>query len=162
MYYVEEEHEEAVVQDNDPALAEPIIKQMIVQLRAMDSYGTYDTWSDARVLDPMILDKARRKQIPVVGDPDETTISRVKAFYNALSQLIEKECGLMAVPVINITHEGFGRALILVGKLVALDKTLRDVHRFGFDSPEALKTEAEKLIAKATTLIAEHRAVAEL
>ncbi|WP_409448827.1 DUF269 domain-containing protein [Acinetobacter baumannii] len=25
--------------------------------------------------------------------------------------------------MINITHEGFGRALILVGKLVALDKT---------------------------------------
>ncbi len=157
-----EEQTQAVVQEDDKALADPIVKQMVVQLRSMDSYGTYDTWSDARVLDPLVLTKERRKAIPVVGDPDETTISRVKAFYNALAQLIEKETGLLAVPVINLTHEGFGRALILVGKLVALDKTLRDVHRFGFDSLEALSAEANKLMGKAVALVNEHRVVAEL
>lgn len=158
----EAEEQQAVVQDSDKSLHEPIIKQMVVQLRAMDSYGTYDTWSDARVLDPLVLTKERRRAIPVVGDPDETTISRIKAYYNALAQMVERETGLLAVPVINITHEGFGRALILVGKLVALDKTLRDVHRFGFDSLEALSAEAQKVVGKATALIAEHRAVAEL
>ena len=152
----------AVVQDGDAALQHPIVRQMVVQLRAMDSYGTYDTWSDASVLDPLVLTRERRKAIPVVGDPDETTVARVKAFYNALAQLIERDCGLLAVPVINLTHEGFGRALILVGKLVALDKTLRDVHRFGFDSLEALVGEAEKQLARAAGLIAGHRAVAEL
>lgn len=152
----------AVVQDGDAALQHPIVRQMVVQLRAMDSYGTYDTWSDARVLDPLVLTRERRKAIPVVGDPDETTIARIKAYYNALAQLIERDCGLLAVPVINLTHEGFGRALILVGKLVALDKTLRDVHRFGFDSLEALVGEAEKQLARAAGLIAGHRAVAEL
>lgn len=157
-----EEQIEPVVQDDDKALQDPIVRQMVVQLRAMDSYGTYDTWSDARVLDPLVLTKARRKAIPVVGDPDETTVSRIKAFYNALAQLIEKETGLLAVPVINLTHEGFGRALILVGKLVALDKTLRDVHRFGFDSLEGLSTEASKLMGKAVALVNEHRQVAEL
>lgn len=160
MFEVEEQ--QAVVQDSDKALQEPIIRQMVVQLRAMDSYGTYDTWSDARVLDPLVLTKERRRAIPVVGDPDETTISRIKAYYNALAQMVERETGLLAVPVINITHEGFGRALILVGKLVALDKTLRDVHRFGFDSLESLASEAQKVVGKATALIAEHRAVAEL
>ena len=152
----------AVIDEKSVALHHPFVKQMIVQLRAMDSYGTYDTWKDIDVLDPLILTKERRKEIPVVGDPDETTMSRVKAYYNALAQSIERECGLMAVPIINITHEGFGRALILVGKLVALDKTLRDVHRFGFDSLEALIAEAEKLIGKATVLINEQRTVAEL
>lgn len=154
--------EACVVEDNAEILQHPLIKQMVTQLRAMDSYGTYDTWSDAKVLDPVILTKARRREIPVVGDPDETTISRVKAYYNAISQLIEKETGLMAVPVINLTHEGFGRALILVGKLVALDKTLRDIHRFGFDTPEKLIEDAEKLVSKAVALITEHRVVAEL
>lgn len=157
-----EEQIQPIVQEDDKALQDPIVKQMVIQLRAMDSYGTYDTWSDARVLDPLVLSKERRKAIPVVGDPDETTLSRVKAYYNALAQLIEKETGLLAVPVINITHEGFGRALILVGKLVALDKTLRDVHRFGFDSLEALSSEAQKLMGKATQLVNEHRVVAEL
>lgn len=156
------QEQQAVVREDDQALQLPIIKQMVVQLRAMDSYGTYDTWSDARVLDPLVLTKERRKAIPVVGDPDETTISRVKAYYNALAQLVEGETGLLAVPVINITHEGFGRALILVGKLVAMDKTLRDVHRFGFESLDALAGEAQKLVDKAVSLVNGNRAVAEL
>ncbi len=160
MYY--EDQQEPVVQEDDKSLQHPLVRQMVIQLRALDSYGTYDTWSDARVLDPLVLTKERRKAIPVVGDPDETTISRVKAYYNALAQMIERETGLLAVPVINITHEGFGRALILVGKLVALDKVLRDVHRFGFESLEALVAEAQKQLVKATALVNEHRAVAEL
>lgn len=156
------QEQQAVVREDDQALQQPIIRQMVVQLRAMDSYGTYDTWSDARVLDPLVLTKERRKAIPVVGDPDETTISRVKAYYNAIAQLVEGETGLLAVPVINITHEGFGRALILVGKLVALDKTLRDVHRFGFESLDALAGEAQKLVDKAVSLVNGNRVVAEL
>lgn len=154
--------EAVVVTESDAALSHPFVKQMVVQLRAMDSYGTYDTWSDARVLDPLVLTKERRRQIPVVGDPDETTVSRVKAYYNAIAQVVERETGLLAVPVINLTHEGFGRALILVGKLVALDKSLRDVHRFGFDSLEKMVEEAEKVLGKAVGLVTQHRDVAEL
>ncbi len=155
-------NEETLIADDAAALQNPFVRQMTVQLRAMDSYGTYDTWSDARVLDPLVLTKERRRQIPVVGDPDETTLSRVKAYYNAIAQMVERETGLLAVPVINITHEGFGRALILVGKLVALDKTLRDVHRFGFDSLEKMVEESEKLLGKAVALVNAHRVVAEL
>ena len=149
------------VEPGSEVMNAPFIKQMIVQLRAVDSYGTYDNWSDEKVLDPMILTKERRREIPVVGDPDEIIIARVKAYYNALAVSIERECGLMAVPMVNLSHEGFGRALIMVGKLVALDKSLRDVHRFGFDSVEKLDTEATKLIDKAVTTITTFRAAAE-
>lgn len=157
-----EEQQQIIVQEDDKALQDPVVRQMVIQLRATDSYGTYDTWTDARVLDPLVLTKERRRAIPVVGDPDEITIIRIKAFYNAISQLIEKQVGLLAVPVINISHEGFGRALIVVGKLVVVDKNLRDVHRFGFDSLDALIEEANKLAGKAVALINEHRVVAEL
>ena len=154
--------EEAVVNENDAALEQPFVKQMVVQLRAMDGYGTYDTWTDAKVLDPLVLTKARRREIPVVGDPDETIVSRVKAYYNGMEQMIEKETGLMAVPVINLTHEGFGRVMITVGKLVVLDKTLRDVHRFGFESLDKMITDADKMISKAVALISDYREVAKL
>lgn len=146
----------------ESVLEHPFVRQMVVQLRAMDSYGTYDNWDDAKVIDPLILTKERKREIPVVGDPDEVIVARLKAYYNALSSLIEKETGLMAVPVVNLTHEGFGRAFIVVGKLIAMDKTLRDVHRFGFASLEKMIEEGEKIIAKAAKLIEEHRAVAEL
>ena len=68
----------------------------------------------------------------------------------------------MAVPMINLTHEGFGRALVIVGKLVVIDKTLRDVHRFGFKSSEKLQEEVEKLVDKAVALVEAHRDVAKL
>jgi len=151
-----------VIEEGSEILTHPFVKQMVMQLRAIDSYGTYDTWSDARVIDPVILTKERRREIPVIGDPDETVISRVKAYYNGISQLIEKETGLMAVPFINITHEGFGRALIVVGRLVVLEKTLRDVHRFGFSSPEKMIDEVDKLVKKAVDLVKNHQAAAEL
>lgn len=158
---IEQKHPQTITED-DPALQNAFVKQMVVQLRAIDSYGSYDNWSDARVIDPLVLNKERRRAIPVVGDPDETTLARVKAYYNALAQMIERTCGLMAVPVINITHEGFGRGFILVGKLVVLDKTLRDVHRFGFDSLAQMIEESEKQLKKSCDVIAQHRAVAEL
>ena len=143
-------------------LTSPVIRQIVIQLRAMDSYGTYDTWTDEKVVAPMILTKAQRREIPVVGDPDETTISRVKAFYNAVATLIEQECGLMAVPMINLSHQGFGRAIISIGKLIVVDKTLRDVHRFGFDSIEELTDEVDKITTRALGFVTDHRDVAKL
>jgi probable nitrogen fixation protein len=68
----------------------------------------------------------------------------------------------MAVPMMNLSHEGFGRALITVGKLVVVDRTLRDIHRFGFESLSKMKDEADKLLSVALNLIGTHAAVAGL
>ncbi len=146
----------------DPIFETDFIKEMARQMRALDTYGTYAGWTVEQILDPYVLTKERKAQIPLVGDPDEETIARVKAFYNAIAVLIEKECKLLAVPLIHLTHEGFGRALITVGKLVAVDKTLRDVHRFGFASLSKMKDEADKLLGVALERIGQHPAVAGL
>lgn len=138
------------------------IKEMARQTRALDSYGSYDGWTTERVLAPYIVTKEQRRQIPVIGDPDDILISRVKAFHNAIAAMIEKECGLMAVPLINLSHEGFGRALIIVGKLVVLDRTLRDVHRFGFESYSKMKDECDKYLANALQIIGKFPEVAGL
>ena len=46
-----------VIQDDSSVLDNPFLKQMVIQLRAVvDSYGTYDTWSDAKVLGPFDFD----------------------------------------------------------------------------------------------------------
>ncbi|MCG8608991.1 MAG: NifX-associated nitrogen fixation protein [Pseudomonadales bacterium] len=150
------------IAESSESMTHPFVRQMVVQLRAVDSYGTYDNWTDDKVLDPLILTKERKREIPVVGDPDEIVVSRLKAYYNALATNIEKEVGLMAVPMVNLTHEGFGRAFITIGKLVVLDKTLRDVHRFGFASLEKLCEESAKIIDKAVALASAHPEVARL
>jgi len=153
---------DAATLEHDPILDTDFIKEMVKQMRAIDSYGTYDGWPVERILAPYILSKEQRREIPVIGDPDEQTLSRVKAFYNGIAALIEKECGLMAVPMMNITHEGFGRALITVGKLVVMDRTVRDVHRYGYESLSKMKDEADKLLSVALQIIGMHRDVAEL
>jgi probable nitrogen fixation protein len=150
----------AEVLDDDPVLETEFAKEMVRQMRAIDTYGAYDNWPVSKILEPFVLTKEKKREIPVVGDPDEITMSRVKAFYNAISAMIEKECGLMAVPMMNLTHEGFGRSLITVGKLVVMDKTLRDVHRFGFASLSKMKDEADKLLSVALEIIGQHPKVA--
>lgn len=151
----------AVLTEGDPVLDSEFVREIVKQLRALDTYDTYHGWSVAKIVDPLVLTKERKREIPIVGDPDETTLARVKAYYNAIASLIEKKTGLMAVPVINITHEGFGRAFVLVGKLIAVDKTLRDVHRFGFPALEDLCVKTEQVVDKAAQLIDQYREVAE-
>lgn len=146
----------------DPIFETDFIKEMVRQMRALDTYGTYNGWTPDKILDPFVLTKERKAEIPLVGDPDDTTIARVKAFYNAIAVLIEKECNLLAVPLVHLTHEGFGRALITVGKLVAVDKTLRDVHRFGFASLSKMKDEADKLLSVALERVGQYSEVAGL
>jgi probable nitrogen fixation protein len=68
----------------------------------------------------------------------------------------------MAVPMMNITHEGFGRALITVGKLVVMDRTVRDVHRYGYESLSKMKDEADKLLSVALEIIGKYPDVAGL
>lgn len=149
-----------LISEDDPIMESEFAKEMVRQMRAIDTYGTYDEWSVSKILTPFIITKEMRREIPVVGDPDEIVMSRVKAFYNAISSLIEKECGLMAVPMINLSHEGFGRVIITVGKLVVLDKTLRDVHRFGFPTLSKMKDEADKFLSVALEIIGKHSDVA--
>lgn len=145
---------------DDPIYQSDFIKEMLRQTRALDSYGQWDGKPAQEILDAYVLTKERKREIPVIGDPDEQIIARVKSFHNAIAVLIEKECSLMAVPFVQLTHEGFGRALIVVGKLVAMDRTLRDVHRFGFESLSKMKTEADKYLSVALEVIGKHPEVA--
>ncbi len=148
------------IAEDDTILETEFMKEIVKQMRAIDTYGTYDEWSIAKIVDPFVLTKERKAEIPIVGDPDEVTMARVKVFYNAISSMIEKECGLMAVPMINLSHEGFGRAIITVGKLIVMDRTLRDIHRFGFKSLSKMKDEADKFLSVALEIIGKYPEVA--
>ena len=146
----------------DPIYQTDFIKEMVRQTRALDSYGQWDGKTMPQILDAYVLTKERKANIPMIGDPDDETISRVKAYYNAIAVLIEKECGLMAVPFVQLTHEGFGRALIVVGKLVVMDRTVRDIHRYGYDSYSKMKDEADKYLSVALEIIGKYPEVAGL
>ncbi|VAX10073.1 NifX-associated protein [hydrothermal vent metagenome] len=149
-----------LISENDPVLETEFATEMIRQMRAIDTYGTYDDWSVNKILEPFILSKEMKREIPIIGDPDEIIMARVKAFYHGIATMIEKECGLMAVPLMNLSYEGFGRVIITVGKLLVMDKVLRDVHRFGFPSLSKMKDESDKLLSVALEIIGKHSDVA--
>ena len=152
----------ATIVDQDPALESPFVEEMVRQMRAIDTYGTYDGWPVARILSPFVLTKEMRREIPIVGDPDEVTVSRARAYYNAIAAVIEDRTGKMATTLVHLSHEGFGRALVTVGKLIVVDKTLRDVHRFGFSELSKMNDEAERIVERAVALVDAHPEVAKL
>ncbi|ARV60576.1 hypothetical protein BZZ01_19850 [Nostocales cyanobacterium HT-58-2] len=133
-------------------LNSPFLKAIIQQFRGQDTYGTYRNWSDELLLKPFIVSKQKKREIPVEGEVDLVTQARIMAFYRAVAACIEKETGLLSQVVIDLSHEGFGWALVFSGRLLLVAKTLRDAHRFGFDSLEKLAEEGEKFVQSGVSL----------
>jgi probable nitrogen fixation protein len=137
----------------------PFLHQLVRMMRAQDTYGSWEGKPDAEVLAPYVLDKAARKLIPIIDDPDPDVLWRVDIFYSAAGLAIERQTGHIAAPMIKINHEGFGRAILVVGRLIVYSKYHRDIHRFGFDSLTALASAGDRIVNDAVTLIGRFPAV---
>lgn len=146
--------------DEAAAAEAPFIKQLITVWRAEDSNGTWDRKSDLDLLKPYILSKEERRALPIMGDPDPDIIWRLELFFNAVCLAIEKETRVMISPMLNMHHEGFGRMVLVGGRLVVVNKQLRDVHRFGFESLEKLAAEGDKYIREGVGMIERYPEVA--
>ncbi len=129
------------------------LKQLIQIIRAEDSYGTWEAKTDAQLLAEYIVTREERREIPIMGDPEPETLWRMDKYYAAVGLAVEKATGCMAQPMSKMSHEGFGRMVLIAGRLVVLSKHLRDVHRFGFDSYAALAEAGEKMVADAAKTI---------
>ncbi|NJO78747.1 MAG: NifX-associated nitrogen fixation protein [Cyanobacteria bacterium RM1_2_2] len=143
---------DTVTQTTVEYLNSPFLKAIAQQIRANDSYGTYRNWSDELLLKPFIVTKAQKREISVDGDIDPITKGRILAFYRAIAHQIEEQTGALSQVVIDLSHEGFGWALIFSGRLLLVSRTLRDAQRFGFDSIEKLAIEGEKLTESGVAL----------
>lgn len=129
------------------------LTQLAAVIRAEDSYGQWDDKTDADIMAEFIVTKEERREIPIIGDPDPDVMWRVGKFYDAVGLLIEKRSGCMASQMQKMSHEGFGRVVLIAGKLVVVSKHLRDIHRFGFVSWEKLAEAGEKLVEAAVETI---------
>jgi probable nitrogen fixation protein len=145
----------------DPALASPFVRTLVRLMRAEDTYGAWEGKADAALLQDFILTKEQRREIPIIGDPDPDVLWRLERFYAAVGLAIEGRSGRIASPMMKMSHEGFGRVLLTTGRLVVLAKSLRDVHRFGFESLEKLGEAGEKLVDDAVAAIAKFPEVAD-
>ncbi len=90
---------DAVAVEAVPAIETVFIKELIKQWRAQDTHGAWDGKSDLDLIDPYILTKEKRREIPIMGDPDPETLWRLELFYNAIGLAIERATGVMVQPM---------------------------------------------------------------
>jgi probable nitrogen fixation protein len=131
----------------------PFVKELIKIWRAQDSHGAWERKTDLSLLDPYIVSKEKRREIPIMSDPDPETIWHLELFYNAIALGIERETGVMITPMMKMSHEGFGRMVLIGGRLIVINKQLRDVHRFGFETLAKLAEEGEKQIKAGVEMV---------
>ncbi|MDB9445425.1 NifX-associated nitrogen fixation protein [Anabaenopsis tanganyikae CS-531] len=130
----------------------PFLKTLVQQIRGQDTYGVYRNWSDELILKPFVVTKQKKREISLEGEVDPITQARIMAFFRAVAAGVEQETGLISQVVLDLSHEGFGWALVFSGRLLLTKKTLRDAHRFGFDSLEKLAQEGEAYVQKGIEL----------
>jgi probable nitrogen fixation protein len=131
------------------------LTELVLQVRAQDHYGVYRSWSDELVLANFVVSKEKKRKISVEGDVDSATQLRILCFYRAIASCVEKQTGKLCQVVIDLSHEGFGWAIVWTGRLIVLSRTLRDAQRFGYASLEKLATEGEKLVTSGVGAIAQ-------
>ncbi|MGA8989749.1 MAG: NifX-associated nitrogen fixation protein [Rhodoplanes sp.] len=138
---------------DEQAIATPFVQALVRLVRAHDTFGAYAKRSDAQMLADYIVTKEQRRAAAAQCGADPDLVWRIEQFYGAIGLMIEQETGLVASPMLKIYEEGFGRVMLITGKLVALTKHLRDAQRFGFETFAALGAEGAKQIAAAVATI---------
>lgn len=138
---------------SDTLPGQGFVDELVKQWRAQDAHGAWDGKQDDELLAPYIITREQRRAMPIIGDPDPDTLWRLELFYNAVGMAIERETGVIASPMMKMHHEGFGRMVLIAGRLIVVNKHLRDVHRFGFESIEMLAAEGGKLVSAGVEMV---------
>jgi probable nitrogen fixation protein len=145
---------------DEALLKDPFVIELIKQVRAQDTHGTWEGKSDAKLLEPFILTPEQRRAMPIMGDPDPDTLWRMDLYHNAVGLAIERATGCMVSPMTKMSHEGFGRTVLTTGRLIVVNRYLRDVHRFGFPSLAKLAEAGNKLVGEGVGMIEKYKEVA--
>lgn len=149
----------AIITDED-WLQDGFIRELVKQLRAQDTHGTWEGKTDLTLLQPYLMTVEQRRELPMMGDPDPDTLWRLDLFHNAVGLAIERATGCMVSPMTKMSHEGFGRTVLTTGRLIVVNRYLRDVHRFGYTSLAKLAEAGNKLVAEGVGMVEKYKEVA--
>ncbi len=134
------------------------LKELVAQVRALDTYGVWEKETDEKLLeDKYIKTKEQLKEMPIIADITQEQIKDIRLLLQALALAFEKKTMEMANVIIEMSHEGFGRGVVIADKIVIVDKYFKDAHRFGYPSIEKLVEEGEKLLDKAVKTYQEYK-----
>jgi probable nitrogen fixation protein len=129
------------------------LAELVGQFRAQDASGAWNGKTDFELLEPLIVPRDARRAQPEDEDPDPDVFWRIELFYSAVGVAIARRTGVVCFPMLKMHHEGFGRVVLVAGRLVVVDSYLRGVQRFGFESVDKLAEAGERLVAEAVELV---------
>jgi len=133
------------------------ITMLISQVRALDQFGTWSNKSDGEILtQKYVKTKEDLKNIPVIADIDEMQIQEIRLIFQAVALAFEKTNGVMCSVVMEMSHEGFGRAVVIADKIVVVNKFFKDAHRYSFRTYESLVEEGEKMLQNGLKIYEEY------
>ncbi|MBN2816504.1 MAG: NifX-associated nitrogen fixation protein [Campylobacterales bacterium] len=128
----------------------PFTEELIRQLRATDQFGNWSKMSDEELLiKKYVKTKEDLKALPIIADIDEMLIGEIKMIFKAVALQFERKTGVMCNVVMEMSHEGFGRCIVIAGRIVLVDKYFKDAHRFSFRTIEKLYEEGDKYLENA-------------
>lgn len=129
-------------------LQELFRKTLVGQIRALDQFGSWENKSDDELLTmKYIKTKEDLKNIPIIADIDDVQTKDIRLIFQALALAFENVTGVMCNVVMEMSHEGFGRAVVIADKIVVVDKFFKDAHRFGYRTLEDLQLAGEKFLS---------------
>lgn len=125
-------------------------KALVAQLRAQDSYGVWSKIVDDDLLiKNYVKSKEELQKIPMIADVKPEQTKAIRLIYQAIAIAFEQQTGVMCTVVMEMSHEGFGRVVVIADKIVIVDKSFKDAHRFHFRNLEKLKDDGGKKLQKA-------------
>jgi probable nitrogen fixation protein len=138
----------------------PFLAQLVKQVRALDTHGQWEGKRDEVILAPFVVDSEARKRIPMIDDPDPEVLDRLDLYYGTAALAIERASGVMVSSMIKMRHEGVGRVMLTAGRLIVFNRYHRDVHRFGFDSLDALARKGDEVVAAGLDMVRRYPEIA--
>jgi len=139
-------------------MANLFIETLIGQVRALDQFGTWSNKQDQEILsEKYVKSKEQLKDIPVIADIDEMQIQDIRLIFQAIALAFEKQTGVMCSVVMEMSHEGFGRAVVIADKIVIVNKFFKDAHRYSFRTYEKLEDEGEKMLKNSIEIYNQHK-----
>jgi len=134
------------------------IDTLIGQVRALDQFGTWANKADEEILsEKYVKSKEDLKNIPVIADIDEMQVQDIRLIFQAIALAFEKKTGIMCSVVMEMSHEGFGRAVVIADKIVVVNKFFKDAHRYSFRTYDKLVVEGEKMLESAIKIYEEYK-----
>jgi probable nitrogen fixation protein len=134
------------------------IDTLIGQVRALDQFGTWANKSDEDILvEKYVKTKEQLKEIPVIADIDEMQTQDIRLIFQAVALAFEKKTGIMCSVVMEMSHEGFGRVVVIADKIVIVNKFFKDAHRYSFRSYDKLVEEGNKMLENSIKIYEEYK-----